>query len=99
VLEYTRDGREGFLASRLIQDAVIRNLEVAGEAAKGLSPETRGLAPEVPWRRVAGLRDILIHHYFGVDLEAVWRVVEVDVPVLLPVIEKLIAEVDAFARP
>jgi uncharacterized protein with HEPN domain len=76
VLEYTKEGPAAFLASKMVQDAVLRNLDVIGEAVKALADETRNLAPEVPWRRIAGMRDVLIHHYFGVDLQVVWRVVE-----------------------
>lgn len=83
-----------FLESRLIQDGVVRNLEIVGEAVKGLSAAMRSRAPTVPWRRIAGMRDALIHHYFGVDLEVVWRVVEVEAPALLTVIERLISESD-----
>ena len=64
------------------QDAIIRQLEVIGEATKQLSAELKAANPEVPWRRIAGLRDVLIHQYFGVDLEVVWGVVERDLPVL-----------------
>jgi len=76
----------------------VRNLEVIGEAAKGLDAETRRLAPHVPWRRIAGMRDALIHHNFGVDLEVVWRVVEVVVAPLLGVVEKLIQDLEGSAR-
>jgi uncharacterized protein with HEPN domain len=89
--EYTAAGREAFFASKMIQDAVLRNLEVVGEAVKGLAPETLDYAPEVPWRRIAGMRDQLIHHYFGVDLEVVWRVVEVEIGPLLQALERVIA--------
>jgi uncharacterized protein with HEPN domain len=92
VREYTVSGREGFFASKMVQDAVVRNLEVVGEAVKALVPETRNRAPEMAWRRIAGMRDQLIHHYFGVDLEVVWRVVEVEVEPLLRVVERLISE-------
>jgi uncharacterized protein with HEPN domain len=91
VLEYTGEGRAGFFASKMVQDAVLRNLEVVGEAVKGLDDPTKARVPEVPWRRIAGMRDVLIHHYFGVDLEAVWRVVEAEVPNLLAATERLIA--------
>jgi len=94
VLEYTRDGRAGFLVSKMIQDAVLRNLEVIGEAVKALTEETRNLAPEVPWRRIAGMRDVLIHNYFGVDLDVVWRVVEDEVPSLMVVVQRLIAKLE-----
>jgi uncharacterized protein with HEPN domain len=97
VKEYTESGRDGFFASKLIQDAVVRNLEIIGEAAKGLAPATRNRAAEVPWRRIAGLRDQLIHHYFGVDLEVVWRVVEIEIEPLLQVVERLISELSAAA--
>ena len=76
----------------MVQDAVVRNLEIIGEAVKALGSETRSNAPEIPWRRIAGMRDQLIHHYFGVDLNVVWRVVEVEIGPLLAVVERLIAE-------
>jgi uncharacterized protein with HEPN domain len=64
----------------MTQDAVVRNLEIVGEAAKRVSPDLRGRAPGVPWREMAGMRDKLVHDYFGVDLDLVWDVVVVDLP-------------------
>ena len=73
--EYTINGREEFMNSRLIQDAVIRNMEIIGEAIKRVSPGFRGQHPEIPWKEMAGMRDVLIHDYMGVDLKIVWNVV------------------------
>ena len=86
---YTVDGRDAFFADPKTQDAVIRNIEVIGQAVKGISEQTRSLEPAVPWRQIAGMRDKLIHEYFGVDLDLVWDVVERELPLLVPRLEKL----------
>ena len=88
--EYASVGREEFLAKSHWQDAIIRRLEIVGEASKRLSSELRAANPAVPWRRVCGLRDVLIHHYMGVDLEAVWSIVENGIPVLKETVLKLL---------
>lgn len=71
-LGYPIDSEETFLARDYLQDVVIRCLEIVGEATKRLSPELRLLHPGVPWRAMAGMRDVLIHSYDQVDLEEVW---------------------------
>ncbi|MFP3880474.1 MAG: DUF86 domain-containing protein [Dehalococcoidia bacterium] len=81
--EYTRDiTYENFLSSHLRQDAAIRQIEVIGEAVKKLSPELKDRHPEIPWRDVVGMRDKLVHDYFGVDLDAVWNTARKDIPQL-----------------
>jgi uncharacterized protein with HEPN domain len=74
--DYCTDGKEAFLTTPMIQDAVIRNLEIIGEAAGKISPSLRAAYPSIAWRQLAGLRNVLIHNYMGVDLERVWDVVE-----------------------
>lgn len=73
---YTADGEEAFLGSHLIQDAVIRQLGIIGEAATHLSEATKGRAPGVPWRQVIATRNFLIHSYASVDLAVVWDTVQ-----------------------
>jgi hypothetical protein len=69
-----------FLADIKTQDAVIRNLEIIGEATKNLSEETRKKYPNVPWKSMSGVRDRLIHRYFGVNLDIVWQIVTTELP-------------------
>jgi uncharacterized protein with HEPN domain len=71
-LGYPINNEETFLTKDYLQDAVIRCLEILGEATKRLSPEFRRLHPDLPWRAMAGMRDVLIHAYDQVDLEEVW---------------------------
>jgi uncharacterized protein with HEPN domain len=81
--EYTRNLSEShFLESRQVQDAVIRRLEIMGEAAKNVPQVLRDEYSDVPWKRIAGLRDVLIHAYFGVQLHRTWKVVREDLPEL-----------------
>ncbi|MCW5733072.1 MAG: DUF86 domain-containing protein [Enhydrobacter sp.] len=88
---YVAGGRDVFLRERLIQDAVIRNLEIIGEAAGRLSTPTRGLS-EAPWKKVVAFRNRLIHGYWSVDFMLVWDVVENDLPSLKMEVVRLIAE-------
>lgn len=89
--EYTRGMTcEDFLASNLHQDGVIRQIEVIGEAAKKVSSKLRAAHPEIPWKDIAGMRDKLIHDYFGVDLDAVWDTVKKDVPGLRTALQSLV---------
>ncbi len=84
IVEYTRGmDYERFRATRMVQDAVIRQFEVVGEATKNLSADFRECHETIPWKDLAGFRDKLIHQYFGVDLATVWRSVADDVPLLI----------------
>jgi len=89
--EYSKAGKDVYRVTPHLQDAIIRRLEVIGEASKRLSPELRQAHPEVPWRRICGLRDVLIHDYMAVDLEAVWEVVQSGIPSLKKCVEQILA--------
>jgi uncharacterized protein with HEPN domain len=86
---YVSVGKERFMTESHWHDAAIRQLEIIGEATKKLSPELRSAHPETPWRRIAGMRDVLIHDYIGVDLNAVWEVAQKDMRELEEVVERI----------
>ena len=83
---------ERFMAESQWQDATIRQLEVIGEATKQLTEELRSKHSQTPWRRIAGMRDVLIHDYMGVDLNAVWGVTQKDLPKLKEDVEAILQD-------
>jgi len=89
--KYTSKGREVFEEDELIQTWVIHHLEIIGEASRALSAQIRQEHPETPWSEIAGMRNILVHHYFGVDSSAVWNAVDRDLPSLKQQIEVMLA--------
>ncbi|MDM7991977.1 MAG: DUF86 domain-containing protein [Candidatus Fermentibacter sp.] len=91
ILIYTSSGRDEFMSSMLIQDAVIRNLQVMCESVSRVPEDIRSGHPEIEWRGITGLRNILVHDYLGVDVELVWQVVEAGLPALKNSLEALSA--------
>jgi uncharacterized protein with HEPN domain len=87
-------GREAFEKDLMRQSAVHRQLEIMGEAAKQVSPEFRAQHPEVPWRQIAGMRDVLIHAYRKVQADEVWRAATGSVPPLIEVLERLVPGIE-----
>lgn len=92
IREYASVGHEGFVAERMRQDAIVRKFEIIGEAVKQLSEATKAKRPDIQWRQIAGMRDRLMHGYFGVDLDLVWATIERDLPALNDALTELLAE-------
>ncbi|MDX8404243.1 MAG: HepT-like ribonuclease domain-containing protein, partial [Mariprofundaceae bacterium] len=87
--EYTEGSKEKFYASPLVQDAVIRNLQVMAESSQRISDALKKNCTDIAWRDISGFRNILVHDYLGVDPDTVWSVVEQDIPSLYNALKKL----------
>ena len=91
---YCQNGEEAFRESQLVQDAVLRNLQTLAESTQRISDELKSLHPEVDWRAIAGFRNVLVHDYLGINLERVWEIVSVHLPVLGSQMEAIRHEAD-----
>jgi uncharacterized protein with HEPN domain len=98
ILAFTSSGKEAFFAEVRTQDAVLRNFEVIGEAVKRLPEDFRKAHPAIPWRNLAGLRDVLIHQYEGISLKEVWRMVEKDLGPLRQIIAAMLPPLEELER-
>ena len=90
IQQYASVDRVTFMNDRMRQDAVIRKLEIIGEAVKKLSATATLRSPDIPWKQIAGRRDRLTHDYFGVDLALVWTTIEAELPKLKAAVETLL---------
>ena len=87
--------KDEFISKELVIDGVIRNLEIIGEATKRLPKSFRQQYPQVPWKKIAGMRDVLIHDYSGVDIEVVWDTIKEKLPEFKKQVQMILAEVDS----
>ena len=92
--KYTAQGRSSFERDELIQTWVVHHLQIIGEACRAISPSLREQYPAVPWTKIVGMRNILVHLYFGIDEEVVWSVVEKDLPALKQNITTILQQLD-----
>ena len=92
VEDFTKEGKEFFLADRKTQDAVIRNLQILAESTTRLSGHLKALHSDLDWRAIAAFRNVVVHDYLGVNLQQVWRIVENALPDLKRTVEVILRE-------
>jgi uncharacterized protein with HEPN domain len=85
-------GRQQFESDEMLQVWVVHHLQIIGEAARSISQALRVAHPEIPWASVIAMRNLLVHEYFGIDIEEVWSTAENDLPLLRPLVEAMLAE-------
>ncbi len=95
---YAIRGREVFERDELVQVWILHHLQLLGEAASQLGPEFHRRYPEAPWRDIVGMRNVLVHEYFGVDLDEVWRTVQRDLPKFKQSVEELLRQLEERDR-
>lgn len=95
ILEYKKDiSKEIFFDNTQLQDSVLRRLEIIGEAVKNIPQDFKDKYPNIEWKKIAGMRDIIIHEYFGVKMDRVWKVINEDILELKNNMEKIMAEME-----
>ena len=90
ITRYASMGRETFFADTMLQDAILRNLQILAESTMRLSETLKRSRPEIDWRSITGFRNVVVHGYLGIDLDQIWDIVERDLPPLRQTIEALL---------
>ena len=88
--KYAARGRQAFVSDELIQTYIVHNLQILGEAAAKVSPAQQAEYPDLPWPKMIGMRNVLVHNYFNIDLDIVWQVVESELPALQEKISRIV---------
>ena len=96
---YSSRGRDAFFGDELIQTWVVHHLQIIGEATRRLTDEFRAAHPDAPWSKIVGMRNLMVHAYFGIDRDIVWQVVDRDLPVLRERIAAIVEEPDETRSP
>ncbi len=91
--KYASRGEQVFLKDELVQSWIVSHLQIIGEASRALSPAFRKKCPEIPWKKIVGMRNIIVHDYFQIDAKIVWSVVESELPTLNEGVKKILAQV------